>query len=86
MIQREDDEGLVGVKIGKELMKVAGMALRANIMRLGPLVLPVSEQLLFAGNFVARKARLRLCPGPGRGSGKICGLGSRWAHLVGWPA
>ena len=55
MIQREDDEGIVGVKIGKELMKVAGMALKANITRLGPRVLPVSEQLIFAGNFVARK-------------------------------
>jgi hypothetical protein len=32
-----------------------GEALKANITTLGPLVLPVSEQLLFAGNFVARK-------------------------------
>ena len=56
MIQREDDEGLVGVKIGKELMKVAGDALRANITRLGPLVLPISEQLIYAGNLVGRKA------------------------------
>ena len=57
MIQKEDDEGKVGVKIGKELMRVAGMALKANITRLGPQVLPVSEQLIFAGNFVARKVR-----------------------------
>ncbi len=57
VIQKEDEEGKVGVKIGKELMRVAGMALKANITRLGPLVLPVSEQLIFAGNFVARKAR-----------------------------
>ena len=58
VIQKEDEEGKVGVKIGKELMKVAGVALKANITRLGPLVLPVSEQLIFAGNFVARKARM----------------------------
>ena len=45
----------MGVKIGKELMEVAGMALKANITRLGPKVLPVSEQLIFAGNYVARK-------------------------------
>jgi len=32
-----------------------GEALKANITTLGPLVLPVSEQLLFAANFVARK-------------------------------
>ena len=57
VIQKEDEEGKVGVKIGKELMRVAGMALKANITRLGPLVLPVSEQLIFAGNFVARKVR-----------------------------
>ncbi|EIE20572.1 very-long-chain 3-ketoacyl-CoA synthase, partial [Coccomyxa subellipsoidea C-169] len=55
VIQKEDDEGKVGVKIGKELMKVAGMALKVNITRLGPKVLPISEQLIFAGNFVARK-------------------------------
>jgi 3-ketoacyl-CoA synthase len=29
--------------------------LKANITTLGPLVLPVSEQLLFAGNMIARK-------------------------------
>jgi hypothetical protein len=32
-----------------------GEALKANITTLGPLVLPVSEQLLFAANLVARK-------------------------------
>ena len=57
VIQREDDDGVIGVKIGKELMNVAGMALKANITQLGPLVLPISEQLIFAGNFVARKVR-----------------------------
>lgn len=55
VIQKEDDEGILGVKIGKELMSVAGRALTANIMRLGPKVLPISEQLIFAGNLVARK-------------------------------
>ena len=55
VIQKEDDEGKVGVKIGKELMKVAGMALKVNITRLGPKVLPISEQLIFAANFVLRK-------------------------------
>ena len=37
-------------------MNVAGVALKANITTLGPLVLPLSEQLLFAGNLFARKA------------------------------
>ena len=61
VIQKEDDEGKVGVKIGKELMKVAGMALKVNITRLGPKVLPISEQLIFAGNFVLRKVRAPSC-------------------------
>ena len=60
MIQREDEEGKIGVKIGKELMKVAGMALKANITCLGPKVLPLSEKLIFAGNFVARKVSILL--------------------------
>ncbi|CAL8467330.1 g6867 [Coccomyxa elongata] len=55
VIQKEDDDGLVGVKIGKELMKVAGRALKVNITQLGQKVLPLSEQLIFAGNFIARK-------------------------------
>lgn len=59
VIQKEDEEGKVGVKIGKELMKVAGMALKANITRLGPKVLPLSEKLIFAGNYVARKVICR---------------------------
>jgi hypothetical protein len=33
----------------------AGEALKANITTLGPLVLPLSEQVLFAANMVARK-------------------------------
>lgn len=52
--QMEDDVGNVGVKLAKELMAVAGEALKANITRLGPLVLPISEQLLFFMNLVAR--------------------------------
>ncbi len=36
-------------------MRIAGHALKANITTLGPLVLPISEQLLFFANLVARK-------------------------------
>ena len=59
VIQQEDDEGKIGVKIGRELMSVAATALKANITRLAPLVLPLSEQLIYAGNFVARKVTPR---------------------------
>ena len=53
--QREDSKGRVGVHLSKELMAIAGHALKANITTLGPLVLPISEQLIFFGNLVARK-------------------------------
>jgi len=53
--QREDSHGRVGVHPSKELMAIAGHALKANITTLGPLVLPISEQLIFFGNLVARK-------------------------------
>ncbi len=41
--------------LSKQLMGIAGEAIKANITTLGPLVLPLSEQLLFAGNLLARK-------------------------------
>lgn len=44
-----------GVYLSKDLMAIAGHALKANITTLAPLVLPVSEQLLFFTNLVARK-------------------------------
>ena len=36
-------------------MQVAGKALKVNITQLGQKVLPLSEQLIFASNFIARK-------------------------------
>jgi 3-ketoacyl-CoA synthase len=53
--ETEDEEGHRGVRLSKDLMAIAGQALKTNITTLGPLVLPVSEQLLFAANFIARK-------------------------------
>ncbi|KAG0593305.1 hypothetical protein M758_1G313200 [Ceratodon purpureus] len=53
--QEEDDAGKVGVTLSKDLMAIAGDALKTNITTLGPLVLPLSEQLLFFGCLVARK-------------------------------
>uniref|UniRef100_A0A452ZW00 3-ketoacyl-CoA synthase n=1 Tax=Aegilops tauschii subsp. strangulata TaxID=200361 RepID=A0A452ZW00_AEGTS len=53
--QEEDDRGNVGVNLSKDLIVTAGDALRANITAIGPLVLPASEQLLFALSYVARK-------------------------------
>eukprot|EP00878_Enallax_costatus_P003354 GHUV01003563.1.p1 GENE.GHUV01003563.1~~GHUV01003563.1.p1 ORF type:complete len:536 (+),score=169.57 GHUV01003563.1:329-1936(+) len=53
--QMEDDKGIRGVRLGKELMSVAASALKLNLTRLGPKVLPLTEQLAFAANLVARQ-------------------------------
>uniref|UniRef100_A0A0E0M5L7 3-ketoacyl-CoA synthase n=1 Tax=Oryza punctata TaxID=4537 RepID=A0A0E0M5L7_ORYPU len=53
--QREDDGGKVGVSLARELMAVAGDALKTNITTLGPLVLPLSEQLKFLRSLVLRR-------------------------------
>jgi hypothetical protein len=53
-----------GVYLSKDLMSIAGHALKANITTLGPLVLPISEQLLFFLNLVARKVCTTLTPPP----------------------
>ncbi|KAE9587566.1 putative oxidoreductase, Very-long-chain 3-oxoacyl-CoA synthase [Lupinus albus] len=53
--QEEDADGKVGVTLSKDLMAVAGDALKTNITTLGPLVLPTSEQLLFFGTLIGKK-------------------------------
>ncbi|KAE8713405.1 putative 3-ketoacyl-CoA synthase 2 [Hibiscus syriacus] len=44
--QEQDDAGKTGVSLSKDLMAIAGGALKINITTLGPLVLQISEQLL----------------------------------------
>ncbi|KAL4198916.1 hypothetical protein AMTRI_Chr03g48460 [Amborella trichopoda] len=53
--QEQDETGKPGVSLSKDLMAIAGGALKTNITTLGPLVLPVSEQLLFFATLVAKK-------------------------------
>lgn len=53
--QREDEKGTVGVSLARELMAVAGDALKTNITTLGPLVLPFSEQFMFFVTLVRKK-------------------------------
>ncbi|MQM04122.1 hypothetical protein Taro_036917 [Colocasia esculenta] len=53
--QEEDANGKIGVSLSKDLMGVAGDALKTNITTLGPLVLPMSEQLLFFATLVGKK-------------------------------
>nr|GMD81707.1 3-ketoacyl-CoA synthase 20-like [Ipomoea batatas] len=45
----------VGIALSKDLMAMANDALKTNITTLGPLVLPMSEQLLFFLTIVTRK-------------------------------
>ncbi|XP_031254249.1 3-ketoacyl-CoA synthase 4 [Pistacia vera] len=53
--QEQDDIGKTGVSLSKDLMAIAGLALKTNITTLGPLVLPISEQLLFFATLVSKK-------------------------------
>jgi 3-ketoacyl-CoA synthase len=53
--QEEDEQGYSGISLSKELMAIAGDALKSNITTMGPLVLPMSEQLLFFSRLVGRK-------------------------------
>ncbi len=53
--QQQDETGHIGVSLSKDLMAIAGDALKTNITTLGPLVLPLSEQILFFIILVARK-------------------------------
>ncbi|RCV43329.1 hypothetical protein SETIT_9G285300v2 [Setaria italica] len=62
--QREDGTGRVGVSLARELMAVAGDALKTNITTLGPLVLPLSEQLKFLRSLVLQRL-LRISRGGG---------------------
>ncbi|KAF0902484.1 hypothetical protein E2562_017886 [Oryza meyeriana var. granulata] len=60
VFMEEDDEGNRGVTLSRDLMDIAGVALKANIAAIGPLVLPVSEQLKFVLTAVANKVAFRL--------------------------
>ncbi|CAA3030803.1 3-ketoacyl-CoA synthase 5-like [Olea europaea var. sylvestris] len=53
--EEEDPQGKSGISLSKDLMRIAGDALKSNITTVGPLVLPASEQLLFVLTLIARK-------------------------------
>ena len=58
--QASDGAGITGVRLSKDLMAVAGAALKANITALGPLVLPFTEQAHFLTRVAARRAAAAL--------------------------
>ncbi|KAJ1419968.1 Thiolase-like [Sesbania bispinosa] len=53
--QEPDENEIVGVSLSRELLKVAASALRINITKLGPLVLPYSEQLCYGWSMIFKK-------------------------------
>ncbi|KAK7843035.1 3-ketoacyl-coa synthase 11 [Quercus suber] len=55
VIQKEDMDKELGISLSKNLLTVAGETLKNNITTLGPLVLPLSEQIRFFVNLVGRK-------------------------------
>lgn len=55
VIQDVDSENMVGLSISKNILNVAGDALKANIVALGPLVLPFSEQLRYGLSIICKK-------------------------------
>ncbi|MES1920649.1 3-ketoacyl-CoA synthase 11 [Bonamia ostreae] len=52
--QEEDDKGIIGVRLNKNILKVAGKALKTNITVLAPLTLPWLEQAKYILNAFAR--------------------------------
>lgn len=52
--QEEDAQRFKGLKVSRDLMEIGGDALKTNITTLGPLVLPLSEQLLFFTTLIKR--------------------------------
>ncbi|XP_047314201.1 3-ketoacyl-CoA synthase 6-like [Impatiens glandulifera] len=53
--EEEDDEGKLGISLSKDLVKMASEALKSNIATVGPMVLPISEQLYFLVTLIRRK-------------------------------
>ncbi|CAO2830015.1 unnamed protein product [Amaranthus hypochondriacus] len=51
----EDNKGKLGISLQKDLMTIAGEALKSNITTISPLVLPTSEKILFLLSFFVRK-------------------------------
>jgi len=57
--QKQDSEGNSGVALSKDIVKVAGRALRQNFVQLGPHVLPVREQVkVLCNHFMMRLTTL----------------------------
>merc|ERR1719326_574059 len=54
VFEAEDKDGHRGVKLSKDIVKVAGKTMEKNLTTLGPYVLPLSEQAKVVINLIAR--------------------------------
>ena len=59
MYESEDPLGNHGVRLSKEIVKVAGRAMEKNFTSLGPFVLPISEQYKVVKALALRKVCFR---------------------------
>jgi len=59
IFQMEDKEGIRGVKLSKNIMDVAGNALKSNVTTLAPLVFPFAVHIKF-GLYVLKKKVLKM--------------------------
>jgi len=55
VMQLQDEQGMMGVRLNKDIVQVGTRALRDNMTSLGPVVLPLSEKLTFAANMITRQ-------------------------------
>lgn len=62
VFEKEDEEGLSGVALNRDIVGVAAKALEKNLTILAPKVLPWSELFKFAQDMILRK--LKRCKGP----------------------
>lgn len=57
VFQCEDGSGATGVRLSKKIVEVAGNAMKVNLTQLGPLVLPLSEQLRVVWSLLRRSPK-----------------------------
>lgn len=51
----QDEQGHIGISLSRDLMRAAGSVLKDNITTLAPRILPLSEKLKFAINYISMK-------------------------------
>ncbi|KAL8192085.1 hypothetical protein R6Q57_028206 [Mikania cordata] len=55
ILQEEDNAGIVGVNINRDILATAIATITPNLTTVGHLILPIEEKLIYIINYVARK-------------------------------